>query len=378
MRLLILDQFSELGGAQQCLLELLPAIRERGWDAIVGLHGDGPVVQRVRECGFDTVELDCGPFAYGRKTLADAGRFLAQMPRLTRQIRSIADRFRADLIYVNGPRLLPAVIRPERPVLHHAHRILPSRPLRELCGFAAQACGARVIAVCEYVAQPWVRFAGAERMTVIYNGVDGPRDFAPRRRDGGPTIGCLGRIAPEKGQLEFVSAARLIERQSPGCRFVIYGAPLIADPAYERQVRETARGLPVEFAGWRGDIQRVLAGLDLLLVPSGAYEATTRVIPEAFAAGVPVVAFPSGGIPEVIEHGRTGFLANGSAEMAGFAIELLRNTSLRISISQAARETWKRRFTLDRWRNQVLDYISQPNIAAATTASTPAAASTGP
>ena len=42
-----------------------------------------------------------------------------------------------------------------------------------------------------------------------------------------------------------------------------------------------------------------MAGLDLLLVPSTGPEATTRVILEAYAAGVPVIAFPSGGIPEV-------------------------------------------------------------------------------
>jgi len=376
MRLLILDQFSELGGGQQCLLELLPAIRGRGWEAVVGLPGAGPLVARVRESGFETVELECGPYSYGRKTLADTARFLAQTPRLARQIRGLAERCGADLIYVNGPRLLPAAARSGLPVVHHAHRILPSRAPRELCGFAARSCGARVIAVCRYVAEPWMRF-GAERIAVIYNGVEGPRTLVPRRRGGAPTIACLGRIAPEKGQLDFVKAVRLIDHEWPGCRFVIYGAALIADPAYEQQVRGAARGMAVEFAGWHGDVQSVLADVDVLLVPSGEHEATTRVIPEAFAAGTPVIAFPSGGIPEVIDHGRTGFLANNVPEMARLALELLRDRPRWMEISSAARESWRQRFTLERWRNQVLDHISQPNIAAAISTSTPAPASTG-
>jgi glycosyltransferase involved in cell wall biosynthesis len=358
MRLLILDQFSELGGGQQCLLELLPAIRERGWEALVGLPGGGPLVQRVRESGFETVELQCGPFSYGRKTLTDTARFLAQTPRLARQVRALADRFGADLIYVNGPRLLPAVAASERPVVHHAHRILPARAVRELCGFAVRNCGARVIAVCRYVAEPWVQFAGAERVTVIYNGVDGPRELAVRRRDAPSKIGCLGRIAPEKGQLDFVSAVRLIDRERPGCKFVIYGAALIAEPAYEHEVRDAAVGLPVEFAGWHGDVQSVLAEMDVLLVPSGPHEATTRVIPEAFAAGTPVIAFPSGGIPEVIEHGRTGFLVDDAAEMARLTLELLRDRPRWSAIAEAARESWKSRFTLARWRNEVLDALA--------------------
>ena len=52
MRLLILDQFSDPGGAQQALVELLPAIRERGWDAAVGLPGDGPLFEQIARAGF--------------------------------------------------------------------------------------------------------------------------------------------------------------------------------------------------------------------------------------------------------------------------------------------------------------------------------------
>ena len=52
----------------------------------------------------------------------------------------------------------------------------------------------------------------------------------------------------------------------------------------------------------------VLADLDLLVVPSISAEATTRVILEAFSAGVPVVAYSIGGIPEIIRESRNGFL----------------------------------------------------------------------
>ena len=358
MRLLILDQFSELGGAQQCLLDLLPGIRERGWEARVALPGDGPAVARIREAGFETAPLECGPYASGRKTARDLWRFLTGAQHLKRRIRELADSIGADAIYVNGPRLLPSVSANGRPVIFHAHRIVPGAAVRSLCGWRLRQLGARVIGVCRFAAEPWTRFVGAEKIAVIYNGVAGREAIAPRDRARPPHIGCIGRIAPEKGQLEFVKAAGLIHRAMPECRFSVYGAAVIANPAYEREVRAAAKGLPIEFAGWTGDVQTALSDLDLLLVPSDPFEATTRVILEAFAAGTPVIAFPSGGIPEVVEHGETGILANGAHGLADAAIALLRDEPRRMAIAAAARKSWKRRFTLERWRNAVLDHIA--------------------
>ncbi|HKE29832.1 MAG TPA: glycosyltransferase family 4 protein [Bryobacteraceae bacterium] len=358
MRVLALDQFSELGGGQQCLLDLLPAIRARGWQALVGVPGDGPMVARIRECEFETVKLECGPYACGRKTLSDAARFLAQTPRLARQIRELAERFAPDVIYVNGPRLLPAAAGAGGALVYHAHRILPGRGVRAVCGWALRRSRARVIGVCRYVADSWVRFAGADRVSVIYNGLSAPERTKSRKRTSAPRVGCIGRIAPEKGQLEFVEAARTIAQAMPDCRFVVHGAAVLADPGYEAAVKTAADGLPIEFAGWTADVPGALADLDLLLVPSDRNEATPRVILEAFAAGTPVVAFPSGGIPEMIENGLTGLLVKDASEMATAALGLLREAVRRDAVAAAAREVWQNRFTLEKWQNSVLDLLA--------------------
>src|SRR6185369_12850722 len=103
MRVLLLDQFSDPGGAQQCLLDLLPAIRERGWQAHVGLPGEGELFERVRALGFGAERVDCGPYRSGTKSAADLTRFARGTPRLAWQIRAMAKRVDANLIYVNGP-----------------------------------------------------------------------------------------------------------------------------------------------------------------------------------------------------------------------------------------------------------------------------------
>ncbi|MDR3702227.1 MAG: glycosyltransferase family 4 protein [Candidatus Sulfopaludibacter sp.] len=353
MNLLLLDQFSDPGGAQRCLLDLLPAIRAAGWNALVGLPGDGELFAAVRELGFETARITC-------RSSADPARFAAGTPVLARQIGQLARQIRADLVYLNGPRLLPAAAlrRPHVPVVFHSHSLVPAGMMRLMAGASLRRLQARVIGACRFVAGQWQAFVPPENVRVIYNGVTGPGRAGPRPRV--PRIGCVGRIAPEKGQLAFVAAARAIHRAMGESRFVIHGAALFGEPAardYEAEVRAAAAGLPVEFAGWSNDVYGALAELDVLLAPSAAQEATPRVILEAFAAGVPVIAFSSGGIPEVIAPGHDGLLVNSVEEMAARAIEVLRRPDG--GLAERARETWRARFTLERYQCEVISALRQ-------------------
>jgi glycosyltransferase involved in cell wall biosynthesis len=317
----------------------------------------------VRALGFETARLDCGPYSSGRKSLRDTGRFLAELPGAARQIRKFSRDVQADLLYINGPRLLPAAALAglRCPVVFHSHSYLPPGPVSKLAGTALRRMDAGVIANCRFVAEAWRPHVRPEKLSVIYNGVPGPAALRSRALPNGgpspqgtPRIGCIGRIAPEKGQRQFLAAAALILRAVPDCRFLIYGAPLFSEPEYSEQVHAAAADLPVEFAGWVPDIYAALAGLDLVLVPSAAHEATTRVIVEAFAAGVPVVAFRRGGIPEILDHGHGGWLADSVEEMARFTVEFLTAApEARAAAADAARDSWCRRFTLERYCESV-------------------------
>jgi glycosyltransferase involved in cell wall biosynthesis len=353
MKLLILDQFSDPGGAQQALLELLPAFRDHGWDVTVGLPGAGPLIGQIRDAGFPVESIECGPYASGRKTFGDLARFLLDTPSLAARIASLARD--ADVVCLNGPRLLPAaaLARLDAPVMFHAHSFLGPGPLRRLAGRALRHMRATVIANCEFVAAPWRKYAAD--VQVIYNGV-ADVGLTSGGRTGPPRVACLGRIAQEKGQLEFLAAAERIYRERPDCHFTIYGAALFSESGaeqYDRDVRARSVGLPVEFAGWIDEVGVALSQTDILLVPSTPVEATTRVILEAYSAGVPVIALANGGIPEVVENGRSGFLVRSVEEMADAAVQLLADADRRAAMSAMARELWERRFTLERFRREI-------------------------
>jgi glycosyltransferase involved in cell wall biosynthesis len=365
--LLLLDQFNQLGGAQRCLLDLLPAFLEAGYETHLAVPGDGPVAEGARACGAMVHHIPCGAYTSGQKNWIDAARFGVDLPRQAGCVASLALKHKIDLIYVNGPRLLPAaaVGAHGRPVVFHAHSVVTQQAVARLTRWALRSANASVIAACRFVLEPLTAVVEPERSRVIYNGV-APVGCALRRRSENDPwrVGVIGRVAPEKGQLEFVQAARLLlSRLVPRqrrCEFVVCGDALFSNPRYSRRVRAEAEGLPIEFTGWRDDIRGVLSTLDLVVVPSSAVEATTRVILEAFSAGIPVVAFRAGGIPEVIEDGVTGVLSAPTAgDLASKLLELFSSSGLLDCISARARAAFTARFSLDRYRSEVLDAVGR-------------------
>jgi glycosyltransferase involved in cell wall biosynthesis len=364
---LILDQFSELGGAQFCLLDLIPALRDSGWEVHVAAPDGGPLAVECRARGATFDPIHCGPYSRGGKSPADLFRFAADFHRLRSETLRLSDRYKVRLLYVNGPRLLPAASSAARgllPMVFHCHSHLHQRYAAWLAGRALRRENATVIASCRFVTLPLSRYVELRRWYVVYNGVPEPAHlhggFAP---NGAWRVGAIGRISPEKGQAEFLEAARLLLKVRPDCRFVVCGAALGSDPAtarYAARVRQLAAGLPVEFTGWQQDVSAVLAKLDVLVAPSLPGEGTTRVILEAYAAGVPVVATASGGIPEVLNDGETGFLAERFTPYAlANRIHVLLSASpgrLR-EFSENARAAWRQKYTLDRYRRQIVEIL---------------------
>jgi glycosyltransferase involved in cell wall biosynthesis len=354
MNVLFLDQFSELGGAQRCLLDLLPAIEERGWRASAALPGSGPLVEALRARHVDVHEIPCGPYQSGRKSLPDVVRFMRDLRSQVSVLRSL----NFDLLYVNGPRLLVAAaiaLDGRAPVLFHAHSRIPPGLLSSIAGWSIRRMNAAVIACSSSVAPNVPR----DKLSVIANGTP---DLGFRERSFNHwRIGIIGRISPEKGQTEFLRAAAILAPQFPEVRFVICGAPILPAGNYFDTVRELAKGLPVELLGWREDVAPVLAELDLLAIPSTA-EGMPRVLLEAFSAGVPVVAFPVGGIPEVIADMETGFLVpeKTSGALAGRMREimLLGQAPLQ-TIAANARRAWERLYTVENYRKNVTDLMER-------------------
>ncbi|MGH9559449.1 MAG: glycosyltransferase family 4 protein [Bryobacteraceae bacterium] len=347
MKILFLEQFSEMGGGQRNLADLLPAYVERGWKAVVAAPGDGPLFDVARAMGAETRKIEVGRYSNGQKTMADRARFLFDTARL----RSWIVRQDCDAINVGGARLLPAAALAAggRPVIFQAlHYFKEPRAVR-VSAWALRRAKATVMANSRHVAR---QFANHRDVHVIYQGVQ-EIPFKPRDFRGVWRIGLIGRIAPMKGQTDFLRAAASIDN----AKFVVCGAPMFCPRSYANEVHRLAEGLPVEFLGWREDVAAVLGELDLLVVPSTAAEATTRVILEAFSAGVPVVAYSAGGIPEIVRDGENGFLVS-ECNPAALARKI--SALMRLDprpIAEQARRDWEQYYTVARYRREMADAI---------------------
>ena len=348
MKILFLEQFSELGGGQRNLLDLLPAVIARGWKAVVAAPGAGPLFDRARAIGAETIQIPLGNYSNGRKSAFDAARFPFDTMLLSRWLA----RQQCDAISVGGARLLPAVAMAARgkKVIFQAQHFFEDARALKVARWAIRKAGATVVANSKHVASQF------ENARVVYNGVE-EIDFTEREFGTQWTLGIIGRIAPMKGQADFLSAAATLTSRLPAVTFQICGEPMFCPQEYVDQVHKLAVGLPVQFLGWRDDVASVLSGLSLLVVPSSDAEATTRVILEAFSAGVPVVAYASGGIPEIIRDGETGFLVPERTPEA-LAQTVLKATKLDLRrIAREARKEWENHYSIHRYREQMMEVI---------------------
>ena len=153
-------------------------------------------------------------------------------------------------------------------------------------------------------------------------------------------IGMIGRLEPVKGPEYFIKAAKLvIERFSKvGVRFLIVGDGSLRDKL-ESGCRELEISNKVIFTGWRDDIPEILSVLDILVLPS-LNEAVGRILIEAGASGVPVVATKVGGVPEIVKDNETGVLVRpkDTESMAGGIIALLEDKDKRIQMGRASKD----------------------------------------
>ena len=122
----------------------------------------------------------------------------------------------------------------------------------------------------------------------------------------------IGRITPLKGHPYFLKAMARVIHQMPSVKIQIIGDASAKKQAYKDELIMLTKRLgiatQVEFMGNRRDIPQLLSKADCLVLSTTTQEAFGRVIIEAQAAGVPVVATRVGGVTEVIDHEKTGLL----------------------------------------------------------------------
>lgn len=182
--------------------------------------------------------------------------------------------------------------------------------------------------------------------TVIYSGVDTQR-FAQgpqgniRAELGLPEectlVGNVAALAPHKDYPTFVRTAALLLTERPDFHFLLIGGDGGEQQRIEALIEELGLGGNLHLLGFRRDIPSLLPQLDVFLFTSKTEGLGTSII-DAFLAQVPVVATRAGGIPELVQHQKTGLLAPvGEAEqLAQLVLDTCQNEEASQARIQAA------------------------------------------
>lgn len=354
--ILIVEQSSELGGAQLGLLDLIPALLAE-FSPCVAIPSPGPLAERLERIGVPWLAWPLGDYSSLHKPVGEVLRFAARFPASASRLIRAARQSGARLLLANGPRAFPAVAVAARrcgiPSLWQLAVEVISARGRCLCRVAARLSRPVVVANSRACLAPFPPESTLfRRARVIYPGITLKQVEAAPASPG--VVGVIGLLHPDKGHDVLLRAAPLL----PGMRMRFYGA----GPC-RQQFQELADRLApgrVEFCGWVDDAAQALAGLEVLVVPSRR-EALARVILEAFAARVPVVAAAAGGIPEVIQPEKNGLLfPPGDSPALAAAITRLRNDrDLRDRLVEQAYQDYRSRWRLERFQEEMLQTLRE-------------------
>lgn len=207
----------------------------------------------------------------------------------------------------------------------------------------------------------WPQDKGAP-LAVIPNGVDTDR-FDPDRVTGSlkkqffhdPDVtvaGMVGRIHPNKGQLDFIQAAASLAARHPRLRFLIIGDAPLGFEGYYRKVKDRIVSLGLQDRALitnvpSAQIPLAMNSIDLLLAPS-YQESFSYSLLEAMAMETPVIASNAGGTPEMVSDGENGLLVppGDPQALAQAADRLLSDTDLGSRMGRKARQVILRNWSI--------------------------------
>ncbi|MEW6118585.1 MAG: glycosyltransferase family 4 protein [Pseudomonadota bacterium] len=331
------------GGASRVLFTMLRMLDRTRIEPVCLLPCDGPIVpeldeRRIRHVNWGRLTEPGRPYAY-----------LKSMWRMARFLR----RNRIDAIHINHSNAWrPAELQAARilgiPILTHYHTVNDAPA-------PAISLSTGIITVSDYVAQH------SEPRDIPKHTIHNPVDLArfDSARDirtelgYGPDevlVSFLGQVREIKGVGDFIAMAHRLPHRH--VRFLIAGEcrdPEKFEGSYSPASLEAAFGgdSRLRYLGYLDRVEDLYRASDIVVVPSRWQEPLGLINLEAGACRTPVVATRSGGIPEIVRDGETGFLVGiGDVEaLAARVAQLIDNPALRGRLGNQARAAVERDFT---------------------------------
>jgi glycosyltransferase involved in cell wall biosynthesis len=352
-RILYIHGIGRIGGAERDLLTMLRALDRDRWEPYVACPPGTPFAERLANDGVPMRSLSLVAW---RKWYAPAIRW-----RAVRSLRAMVRDLLPAIIHVNDIWWVPHTVtavrgsRLGRPIVAHVRQEIEPQKVARYCLGSVDA----VIAVSKQVEQALISGGvSARAIRMIYSGLRfldaaPPADKPAVCRALGLSLdavllGTVAHLFPRKGYDVMIRALPVIAREIPELEYLVIGT---GEPAYEQELKGLAATLGVgdrvHFVGFQEDVTPFLSALSLYVHPA-RMEGFGIAVVEALAAGKAVVASRVGGLPEVVEHGRTGLLvtADDPNELSAAVVSLLRDGQRRKEMGERGARAARERFDI--------------------------------
>jgi glycosyltransferase involved in cell wall biosynthesis len=338
LKIVHLDTGRQLRGGQRQLLLLARGLRRRGHNQVIVCEEESELERRARQEGFHIFSLPAHDPGHAYGTL---------------QLRQFLRAERFEILHAHDGRgqtiaWLASVGLPVRRVASRRVTYLPADRWSHRLKYTL-TCHA-VVAVSNFVHQLLLRAGLPEAMIVaIPDGVEippelpgpGARSAARARWGFGErefVIGHLGAFTPEKGQDVALEAFLLLAERLPQAHLLLAGdGPLQSSTKIMGNLRR-AQGR-AQLCGTIEDLDEFFPALDLFIMPSRSEGLGSSAL-LATAFGLPVVASRVGGLPEIVEEGKTGWLVcpDSAPALAGAILAAVNDPARRREFGSNARE----------------------------------------
>ena len=332
------------GGALQ-VLYLAQGLQQRGIESVVMVPRGSEVAAAARDRWLRVEEF---PFR-GEGDVLALGRMAARFRRADVELVHLHSRRGADTLGAVAATVarVPVVVT----------RRVDNRDVGWIVG-AKYGLYRRVVAISAAVREVLIdQGVPRDKISLVHSAVEAGDWVEPVAREardgefglvpGEPAGAMVAQFIPRKGHWVLVDALAILKRRGMTPRVVLFGrGPMGENVAALAEVAGVAD--QIRFAGFRTDLHRWLGSFDFCVHPP-LREGLGVAALQAGAAGVPVVGTTAGGIPEIIEEGRTGLLCppGDASALATALASVLADPEAARAMGRRARERVESRFSVD-------------------------------